>query len=191
MILKRHTLDGIASGRITLVFRCWMRPTVVAGGRLRTAAGELSIEAVDRIALADISAPDARRAGYGSLEELHVELARRATGELYRIRLGPLRPDPRVALRESADLGDADVLQLQGRLARMDRAASGGAWTMRSLEVIAGSPGVRAADLCRKLGQDIHDFKRHVRKLKELGLTESLEVGYRLSPRGCAFLRSR
>ena len=27
-------------------------------------------------------------------------------------------------------------------------------------------------------------FKRRVRRLKELGLTESLEVGYRLSPRG-------
>jgi ribosomal protein S19E (S16A) len=27
-----------------------------------------------------------------------------------------------------------------------------------------------------------------VRKLKELGLTESLDVGYRLSPRGRAFL---
>jgi hypothetical protein len=31
-------------------------------------------------------------------------------------------------------------------------------------------------------------FKRDVRRLKELGLTESLEVGYRLSPRGRAFL---
>jgi hypothetical protein len=28
-----------------------------------------------------------------------------------------------------------------------------------------------------------------VRKLKELGLTESLPVGYRLSPRGEAYLR--
>jgi hypothetical protein len=31
-------------------------------------------------------------------------------------------------------------------------------------------------------------FKADVRKLKELGLTESLEVGYRLSPRGRAVL---
>jgi hypothetical protein len=33
-------------------------------------------------------------------------------------------------------------------------------------------------------------FKLNVRKLKELGLTESLEVGYRLSPLGEAFLRA-
>lgn len=31
-------------------------------------------------------------------------------------------------------------------------------------------------------------FKANVRKLKELGLTESLEVGYRLSARGRALL---
>jgi len=31
-------------------------------------------------------------------------------------------------------------------------------------------------------------FKANVRKLKALGLTESLEVGYRLSPRGEALL---
>jgi hypothetical protein len=32
-------------------------------------------------------------------------------------------------------------------------------------------------------------FKANVRKLKGLGLTESLEIGYRLSPRGRAVLR--
>jgi hypothetical protein len=33
-------------------------------------------------------------------------------------------------------------------------------------------------------------FKLNVRKLKELGLTESLDIGYRLSPRGEAVMRS-
>lgn len=36
---------------------------------------------------------------------------------------------------------------------------------------------------------DVARFKPRVRQLKELGLTESLEVGYRLSPRGRAVLR--
>jgi len=35
------------------------------------------------------------------------------------------------------------------------------------------------------------DFKRDVRKLKNLCLTESLEVGYRLSPLGRALLKRR
>jgi predicted DNA-binding transcriptional regulator YafY len=47
---------------------------------------------------------------------------------------------------------------------------------------------VRAAELAAELGLETQPFKRDVRKLKELGLTESLEVGYRLSPRGAAFL---
>jgi hypothetical protein len=38
--------------------------------------------------------------------------------------------------------------------------------------------------------QDKLTFKANVRKLKSLGLTVSLEVGYRLSPRGRALLES-
>jgi hypothetical protein len=38
------------------------------------------------------------------------------------------------------------------------------------------------------LVSNIKAFKRNVRKLKELGLTESLDIGYRLSPRGRALL---
>jgi hypothetical protein len=34
-------------------------------------------------------------------------------------------------------------------------------------------------------------FKANVRKLKALGLTESLDIGYRLSPRGEALLARR
>jgi hypothetical protein len=45
---------------------------------------------------------------------------------------------------------------------------------------------VRAPELAAELGRDTPSFKRDVRKLKELGLTESLDIGYRLSPRGVA-----
>jgi ribosomal protein S19E (S16A) len=47
---------------------------------------------------------------------------------------------------------------------------------------------VRAGDLADSLGRETPPFKVDVRKLKEMGLTESLEVGYRLSPRGRAVL---
>lgn len=39
------------------------------------------------------------------------------------------------------------------------------------------------------LGVDKEWFKLNVRKLKNLGLTESLETGYRISPRGRALLK--
>ena len=74
------------------------------------------------------------------------------------------------------------------RLDRLDRASRHGPWTAPVLRAIADGPGVRAADLAAGFGRDRDPFKLDVRKLKELGLTESLRPGYRLSPRGRAVL---
>ena len=59
------------------------------------------------------------------------------------------------------------------------------------LELIRDNPGVVSTVLAEQRGQDRPAFKLDVRKLKELGLTESLDVGYRISPRGDALLRRR
>ena len=115
------------------------------------------------------------------------ELNERNEGEVYRIELGKLEPDPRVALRER----QADKTELQGlvgRLEKLDARSEEGPWTRRVLEIIDAHPAVRAGDLCNMAGQEKLPFKLNVRKLKTLGLTESLEVGYRLSPRGVALL---
>ena len=57
------------------------------------------------------------------------------------------------------------------------------------LRLIGESTGTRAADLAAQLGEpDLARFKSRVRRLKNLGLTESLGVGYRISPRGRALL---
>ncbi len=56
------------------------------------------------------------------------------------------------------------------------------------LELIRARPATRAPDLAASLGRETKAFKTDVRKLKTLGLTESLVVGYRLSPRGETFL---
>ena len=53
-----------------------------------------------------------------------------------------------------------------------------------TLEIIAANPGKRAPELAESVGMEAKRFKGNVRKLKELGLTESLKVGYRMSPRG-------
>jgi hypothetical protein len=69
----------------------------------------------------------------------------------------------------------------------MDRGSRHGPWTRRVLALIAARPATRAGDLFAEAGYpDLPSFTRDVRRLKELGLTESLEVGYRLSPRGAA-----
>ena len=74
------------------------------------------------------------------------------------------------------------------RYGAMDRRARSGPWTRKTLELIRAQPGVRAADLAAELGRPRDDFKQDVRRLKRLGLTISLEIGYRLSPLGEAFL---
>jgi DNA-binding MarR family transcriptional regulator len=72
----------------------------------------------------------------------------------------------------------------------MDRRSATGVWTGRVLALIAAEPGRRAADLAGRMGWQTPVFKTHVRRLKALGLTESLAVGYRLSPRGERLLAS-
>lgn len=39
MLFNRRALDGIAAGEIDLAFRRWKKPTVKAGGTLRSRAG--------------------------------------------------------------------------------------------------------------------------------------------------------
>ena len=189
MLITRAVLDRIAAGDVDLVFRRWRRPTVKAAGRLRTAIGELTIDAVDVVDQSRITAAQARRAGYDSLPELIVDLERRAEGDVYRVQLHLAGPDRRIALRANDRLGADDVADLDRRLARLDHASRHGPWTHAVLELIACRPAVRAPDLAASLGRETAPFKTDVRKLKELGLTESLPIGYRLSPRGRAYLR--
>jgi hypothetical protein len=190
MILTQTILDAIRGGHVTVAFRRWRRPSVRSGGRLLTSAGQLEIRSVVPIAATDISDRDARHAGFPSREALLDELDRRTEGTLYRIEFGALTADPRVALRQQAALSDAEHEALRVRLSRLDAGAAGGAWTRQVLELIRDHPGLRAADLCRLAGQERLAFKVNVRKLKTLGLTESLEIGYRLSPRGTALMRA-
>jgi hypothetical protein len=189
MLFRERFLVGIREGRVTLAFRRWRRPSVRAGGSLLTPVGKLGIRTVTPVEEADISEADARRAGFGSLAELLAELSGGRGDTVYRIELGTLREDPRVALRNTELTGDEERA-MRDRLDKMDQRAPDGPWTLRTLELIRARPAVRAGDLCSGAGQSKEDFKVNVRKLKNLGLTESLEVGYRLSARGQAFLKS-
>jgi hypothetical protein len=147
----------------------------------------LAFDAVEPVVRDEIGEDDARAAGFIDREELLRFLDRRATGTIYRIRLRLVGPDPRVALRASIP-DDEQLREIRRRLARLDRASRHGAWTTTVLRLIDAEAGVRAAELAARLGRETRAFKLDVRKLKELGLTESLPRGYRLSPRGRAVL---
>jgi hypothetical protein len=188
MLFPQRFWSGLADGSVDLAFRRWRRAGVKAGGTQLTPAGLLAIDAVDVVDVGDISEDDARRAGHRDRAELLAELGRHPDGTLYRIAFHHAGADPRVALREDADVSDHDLARIRARLTRLDRASSHGPWTEAVLRMIAAHPAVRAGDLAASLGRETQPFKTDVRKLKQLGLTESLDVGYRLSPRGRAVL---
>ena len=194
MLFQARFWPLIADGSVTVTFRRWKRRQVVAGHRYRTGhriVGRIMIE-VDDVREVDaekISNADARRAGFADAAELVGQLRGDDDLALYRIAFHVVdEPDPRSVLAASDALTDADREQIQQRLDRLDRASTHGAWTRAVLETIAAQPATRAADLAAQFGRETLPFKTDVRKLKNLGLTESLEVGYRLSPRGAAYL---
>ncbi|MFC6879515.1 MULTISPECIES: hypothetical protein [Actinomadura] len=186
MLFKQKVLEGIADGSVTLAFRRWKRCAVRPGSRLRTGAGVVEIDSVAEVAEDAVTPEDVRRAGYASLEELRKELARYPDGALYRIGLRLAGPDPRTALRERGVLDAREAAEVRRELARIDKAGRRGPWTANLLRLIQELPATPAAVLAERLGRDTAALKRDVRRLKELGLTESLGTGYRLSPRGTA-----
>lgn len=183
MLIRKPILERLRRGEVTLAFRRWRRPTVKAGGYLRTAVGVLTIQAVEVIDPADISEADAQKAGHATRAALLEELADRV-GDCYRIQLAYAGEDPRLALRETVELSIAERKALRDRLAALDRRSKVGPWTERVLEAIAEHPRRPAVELAEFTGLEKNWLKTHIRQLKELGLTLSHQPGYELSPRG-------
>ena len=131
----------------------------------------------------DITRADVSQTGM-SADALRASLA--GEGALLRVELRLLGEDPRIALREQRP-SQEEIATILARLHRVDAAADT-PWTARYLRLIAGQPATVARVLAAQADAEVILFKRRVRQLKELGLTESLEVGYRISPRGEAVL---
>jgi hypothetical protein len=188
VLISPATAHGIADGSVTLAFRRWDRPRVRPGGTQRTVAGVVRFDSVEEVDPATLTEDDAAGAGVRSLAALLRLLDRRDGAHVYRMEVCLAGADPRVALRAQDELSDEDRRAVDERLDRWD-AARGAPWTREILRLIAERPGVRAPDLAASLGRETLPFKIDVRKLKELGLTHSLPVGYEISPRGRAYLR--
>jgi hypothetical protein len=188
MQMRPAELAAIRAGEVDVAFRRWERPRVRVGTRMRTAVGLVEITSVDRVPVRSLTAADARRAGAASLVALRQGLDRlHADRPVYRIGLRYAGDDPRHALREAVP-DAADIDTIVAWLDRLDRASPTGPWTRTTLLLIDELPATRAPDLAQRMGRDTPTFKQNVRKLKERGLTESLDIGYRLSARGAAVL---
>lgn len=191
MLFERRLREGIHRGDVTVAFRRWRRRQVVPGNRYRTGSDLIQVTALSEVDLDAVTAADARRAGYASLPALIADLKGGAEVPLYRIDFHRVAgPDPREVLASENRLDAADLQGIGIRLARLDERAPV-PWTTEVLELIGRHEGVRAAELAAERESEVLDFKRHVRRLKAMGLTVSLPVGYRLSPRGRAYLAGR
>lgn len=181
MLFPNADLERIVTGEVDLAFRRWRRPMHRAGGRQRTRYGVVEFTSVEPVDPATLTAEDAVRAGT-DLASLLAFLARKE-GEVYRIGVRYAGADERVTLRER-EPDDAETEALLARLAEMDRRSHHGPWTRQHLELIEARPGELAETIAASIGRTKRPFKADVRRLKELGLTESLPTGYRLSARG-------
>ncbi|AKU14750.1 helix-hairpin-helix domain-containing protein [Luteipulveratus mongoliensis] len=190
MMIRVAELAAIKSGDIDVAFRRWTSPRVVVGTRMRTVVGLVEVTSVDEVAESELTEDDGRRAGAESLSSLLAGLAARPDDPIWRVGLTYAGPDPREALRSTVP-DAAGIAEIEERLARLDRASSYGAWTRETLDLVDAHPERRAPELAALVGRETADFKKDVRKLKELGLTESLDIGYRLSPRGEAVVDAR
>ncbi len=192
LLFQKRFHEGLREGSVTLTFRTWAKPHVKPGGRYRChPIGVLEVDAVEQVRVGSIRERDARRAGFDSLEEM-LEYVRSASGaplgseaRVWRVELHYGGDGDRVEQALEDQLSADDVEQTRGRLARLD---AKGPWTDRTLALIAEHPRVAASKLAAKLGRETAPFKADVVKLKKLGLTQSFEVGYEISPRGRAFL---
>lgn len=190
LLFKKPFWDGLQNGAITLTYRRWQKPHVKPRGRYRChPIGVLEVDGIELVTVASITEHDAKRAGFPSREALVAYLGELgpvdASTEVYRVELHHGGDGDRVELALEDSLGADDVAAITAKLARLDRDE---AWTAKTLRLIDKHPRIAASKLAAKLGRETQPFKTDVRKLKKLGLTQSFEVGYEISPRGRAYL---
>jgi hypothetical protein len=177
MLFPKKLWAGLEDGSVTLAFRRWQKPAARTGATQRFAGGVLAFEEVKTVTLKSITAAEAKRAGFAKKDELLKALA--GEGQIYRVVLRYAGTDNRIELRQQR-LTPVEIEGLKTRLARWQ--------ALPILQAIRANPGRRAPDLAASFGKETLPFKAQVRRLKELGLTESLRIGYQLSPRGAELL---
>jgi len=192
LLFEKRFHKGLLDGSITLTFRVWRRPLVKPGGRYRChPLGVLEVDEVSVVQFGAVADEEARSAGFEDRIDLGRYLAARAVPAfdlpLVRVRLHHGGDGDRVPIALSAELTDADRQLIVEALAKLDR-RSDAPWTKKTLQLIGEHPRIAASKLAAMVKRDTASFKADVVKLKKLGLTQSFEVGYEVSPRGVAFL---
>ncbi|MDE0693425.1 MAG: ASCH domain-containing protein [Gammaproteobacteria bacterium] len=183
MLFTKPFKERIRRGEQTLTFRRWRRPQAKPGGLYKLPPkGAIRVASVEVVEASDITDADARLAGHADRTEALAVLGG-GDSPVYRVAFEYVAPEQVPAPKHLP----AD------EIARRLRATDGRAkrpWTAATLALIAQNPERRAADLALALGFETAPFKANVRRLKALGLTESLEVGYRVTDLGQEVLQA-
>jgi hypothetical protein len=193
LLFQKRFHAGLVDGAVRLTFRLWDKPRVKVGGRYRVhPIGVVEVKSVAKVTVGDITEADARAGGFASRAELLAYMGPVAKSPLtdatpvFRVGLEHGGDGDRVPLALEKELSAEALADLEKRLARLDADAP---WTRQVLLLIKKHPRVAASQLAKKLGrEETEPFKVDVRKLKKLGLTQSFEVGYEVSPRGERYL---
>lgn len=190
MLFKVVHLDGIRSGRISVAFRKWKKMAVNESSQVKTAVGIVQVIGIEKFSMKGITAALAAKAGYDNLESLLLDLSKIKEGTLYKISLRYGGADPRIALRNKTDVTSETIDTILQKLDRLDSFSKNGPWTHQVLTAIQNNPQLRAVDLARLTDREKDWLKINIRKLKNLGLTISHEVGYSISPLGKRVLQN-
>ena len=92
MVFAKGLRERIRRGRIRCSVRIWMRPHVKVGHRYRMDDGQIEVDSIVPIELADITYDLARESGFDSVEDL-LQTAKHGAGDnVYLIRFRYLPP---------------------------------------------------------------------------------------------------
>jgi hypothetical protein len=92
MVFTKRLREGVRRGRIRCSVRVWTAPHVKAGGRYRMDEGQIVVDSVESIRLADITRDLARESGFDSVKDL-LRTAKHGRGHnVYLIRFRYLPP---------------------------------------------------------------------------------------------------
>ncbi len=118
MVFTKRLREGVRRGQITCSIRIWQRPHVSVGKRYRMEEGEVEVDSILPIGLADITPQLARESGFKGVVDL-LKVAKHGPGEnVYLVRFHFVPPQAPSSGRNRA--GRVHV----GRLAKLRRPQS-------------------------------------------------------------------
>jgi hypothetical protein len=92
LIFTKRLRDGVRRGEITCSIRIWMSPRVSVGRRYRMEEGQIEVDQVLPITLADVTPELARESGFKGVVDL-LKIAKHGRGEnVYLVRFHYIPP---------------------------------------------------------------------------------------------------